>query len=149
MRVILSKNLESVACTIWVGLHSFYTLIFHCTFVPFWQNLEIFCLSFSSLAFGGFFSSFLLLFSFIAAQLHVCVVGMALLTGLAVVPTQGLYFVFASFLFVFRKQIFGSEGVAKDKIVFAMLKHGHVSFQILTQILLQFGFWDKILTTRP
>ena len=41
---------------------------------------------------------------------------------------------FSNFVFVvFRKQIyFGSEGVAKDKLVFGMLKHGHVSFQILT-----------------
>jgi len=69
-------------------------------------------------------------------NLHACVVFIALLTGLAVVPTWGFYFAFAIFfvcLFVFRKQIcFGSEGVAKDKIVFGILKHGHVSFQILT-----------------
>ena len=44
-------------------------------------------------------------------------------------PTQGSYFAFV----VFRKQTcFGLEGVAKDKLVVRMLKHGHVSFQILT-----------------
>jgi len=50
------------------------------------------------------------------------------------VPTQGFYFfAFAVFLLLlfFRKQQ-ASEGVAKDKLVFGMLKHGHVSFQILT-----------------
>ena len=75
--------------------------------------MEIFCLSFpcSPLA-----NSFLFSF-FFAAQLYVCVVCIALLTGLAVVPTQGSYFAFVVFFFVFfRKQIcFGSEGVAKDK----------------------------------
>jgi len=69
-------------------------------------------------------------FSFIVAQLHACVVYIDLPAGLAVVPTQGSYFVFVIFFCViFRKQIcFGSEGVARDKLVFEMLKHGHVSF---------------------
>ena len=31
-----------------------------------------------------------------------------------------------------RTSCFGLEGVARDKLVFGMLKHGHVSFQILT-----------------
>ena len=95
------------------------------------KNREIFCLSFSSLTFGGFY----FLFRFIVAQLDACVVCIALPTGLAVVLTQGSYFVFVVFLFcvVFRKQIcFGSEGVTKDNLVFGMLKHDHVSFQILT-----------------
>ena len=35
--------------------------------------------------------------SFIGAQLHACVVCIALPSGLAVVPTQGLYFAFAIF----------------------------------------------------
>ena len=71
---------------------------------------------------------FIFFFLFIVSQLHACVVCIALPTGLAMVLTWGSYFVF-----VFRKQIcFGSEGVAKDKLVFGMLKHGHVSFQILT-----------------
>ena len=73
------------------------------------------------------------LFLFIFAQLYVCVVCIALPAGLAVVPTQGSYFAFAIFFVVFRKQIrFGSKGVAKDKLVFWMLKHGQLSFQILT-----------------
>jgi len=72
-------------------------------------------------------------FFFIVVQLHACVISIALPAGLAVVPPQGFYFAFAIFLLFFRKQIcFGSEGVAKDKLVFGMLKHGHVSFQILT-----------------
>jgi len=89
----------------------------------------MFCLSFSSLAFGGFY----FLFLFIVAQLYACVVCIALPTDLAVVPTWGFYFVFVVFCVVCRKQIcFGSEGVARDKLVFGMLKDGHVSFQILT-----------------
>ena len=77
---------------------------------------------------------FSFLFLFFVAQPHGCVLCIAFPTGLAVLPTQGFYFAFAFFVFVvFRKQIcFGSEGVAKDKLVFGMLKHGHVSFQILT-----------------
>jgi len=86
----------------------------------------MFCLSFSSLAFGGFY----FLFSFIVAQLYAYVVCIALPASLAVVPTQGSYFIFV----VFRKQIcFGSEGVARDNLVFGMLKHDYVSFQILTR----------------
>jgi len=53
-----------------------------------------------------------LFFSFFAAQLQVCVVCIALPTGLAVVPTQGSYFAFAGFFF--RKQMLwlgrGSKG---------------------------------------
>ena len=65
----------------------------------------------------------------VVAQLYACVVCIALPAGLVVVPTQGSYFVFV----IFRKQIcFGSNGVARDKLVFGMLKHGHVSFHILT-----------------
>ena len=72
-------------------------------------------------------------FLFIFSQLHACVACIALPAGLAVVPTQGSYFAFVVFFVVFRKQIrFGSEWVAKDKLVFWMLKHDHVSFQILT-----------------
>ena len=103
-------------------------------------SLLLHYLSFSSLSFGGFY----FLFPFIVAQLHACVVCIALPVNLAVVPTWGFYFVFVVFCVVFRKQIcFGSEGIARDKLVFGMLKHGHVSFQILTWILLQFGFQDQ------
>ena len=81
---------------------------------------------FSSLTFGGFY----FLFLFIFAQLHACVVCIVLPVGLAAVPTQGFYFVFCV---AFKKQIcFDSEGVARDKLVFGMLKHSRVSFQILT-----------------
>ena len=91
------------------------------------KSRDLLSLFFSSLAFCGFY----FLFLFIVAQLHACVVCIALPADLAVVPTQGSYFVFCV---AFRKQIcFGSEGVARDKLVFGMLKHGHVSFQILTR----------------
>ena len=105
LRVTLSKNLKSVACTFWVGLYSFCP---YCTFCAFHvKSRDILSLSFfPSFSFGGFY----FLFSFIAAQFHACVVCIALPIGLAVVPTQGSYFVFVVFLF-FRKQIcFGSEG---------------------------------------
>ena len=75
------------------------------------------------------------IFFFIVTQLHACVVCIALPAGLAMVPSQGFYFVFVVFFcVVFRKQIcFGLEGVTRDKSVFGMLKHGHVSFEILTR----------------
>ena len=80
------------------------------------------------------FIDFLILyFLFIVAQLHACLVCIALPACLAVVPTWGFYLVFVVFYVVFRKQTcFGSNGVARDKLVFGMLKHGHVSFHILT-----------------
>ena len=97
---------------------------------------------FSSLPFGGFY----FLFLFIVSQLHACVVCIALPAGLAVVPTRGFYFVFVVFCVVFRKQIcFGSEGVARDKLVFGMLKHDHVSFQILTRYFYSLDFGTKPL----
>ena len=81
-------------------------------------------------------------FFIVVAQLHACVVCISLPVGLAVVPTQGSYFVFV----VFRKQIcFGSEGVARDKLVFGILKHGHVSFQILTKYFCSLDFGAKPL----
>ena len=99
-----------------------------------------------SLAFGGFY----FLFLFIVAQFHACVVCIALPAGLAVVPTWGFYFVFVGFCVVFRKQIcFGLEGVARDKSVFGMLKHNHVSFQILTRYFNNLDFGTKPLITRP
>ena len=98
--VILSKNLENLACT--------------------FGDL---CLFFSSLAFGGFYFLFLL----IVAQLHACVhCSSRWFSGGSY---SGFLFCFCCFFFVFIKQIcFGSEGVAKDKLVFGMLKHDHVSF---------------------
>ena len=47
----------------------------------------------------------------------------------------GFLFCFCCFFYVaFRKHIcFDSEGVTRDRLVFGMLKHGHVSFQILTR----------------
>ena len=56
--------------------------------------------------------------------------------SLAVVPTHGFYFCFCHFFFVvvFRKQHdLARRGVAKDILVFGILKHGHVSFLILTR----------------
>ena len=97
-------------------------------------------LFFSSLAFGGFY----FLFHFIVAQLHSCVVCFALPASLVVVPTRGFYFVFVVFCVVFRKQIcFGSEGIVRDK--FGMLKHNHVSFQILTRHFCSLDFGTKPL----
>ena len=56
------------------------------------------------------------------------------------------YFVFLVFCVVFSKQIcFGSEGVEKDKLVFGMLKFGHVSFQILTIYFYSLDFGTKPL----
>ena len=50
------------------------------------------------------------------------------------------------FCFVLRKQIyFGLEGVAKDKLVFGMKKHGHVSFQVLTEDSYSLNFWIEPL----
>ena len=62
----------------------------YCTFCVFLVKSGDLLSLFSSLSFGGFY----FLFSFIVAQLHACVVCIALPTGLAVVPTQGSYFVF-------------------------------------------------------
>ena len=63
------------------------------------------------------------------------------------VPTQGFYFAFVVFLcVVFRKQIcFGLEGVARDKLVFGILKHDHVSFQILTRYFYNLDLGTKSL----
>ena len=55
-----------------------------------------------------------------------------------------LFFDFMCFFVVFRKQIcFGSKGVARDKLVFGMLKHDHVSFQILTRYFYSLDFGTK------
>ena len=55
-------------------------------------------------------------------------------------------FVFVIFCIFFRKQIcFGSEGVAKDKLVFGMLKDDHVSFQILIRYFCSLDFGTKPL----
>jgi len=85
-------------------------------------------LFFSSLTSGGFF------FLFIVAQLHACVFCIALPMYLVVVPTQGFYFFFVVFLVLLleNKYALTQKGVARDKLVFGMLKHDHVSFQILT-----------------
>jgi len=131
---------NSLACILFISTFELGSTPFvlyinpYCTFCAFLVKYgDLLSLFFSSLAFGGF----CFLFPFIVAQLHACVLCIALPAGLAVVPTQGFYFVFAIFFVIFRKQIcFSSEGVAKDKLVFGMLKHGHVSFQILTWILL-------------
>ena len=105
-----------------------FCLIFHfCAFLVEFEDLLSLFFRPPSADFVSF------IFIFIFSQLQVCIICIALLIGLAMVLTQGLYFCFCCFLFVFRKQIcFGSEGVAKDKLVFGILKHGHVSFQILT-----------------
>ena len=99
----------------------------------------------------------MLFFSFLTSLLptlelskpHACVVCIAPPAGLVVFPTQGFCFVFL-LLFFLRKQIcFGSKGVARDKSVFGMKKHGHVSFQILTRDFYNLDFGTKPLITRP
>ena len=83
-------------------------------------------LTFGRFAFCFFFKS--LLPNLELSKPHACVVCIALPTSLVVIPTQGFFF-----LVFLRKQLyFGSEGVARDKLVFGMKKYGHVSFQILT-----------------
>ena len=53
------------------------------------------------------------------------------------------------FLLLFKKKIcFGLEGVIRDKLVFRMLKHDHVSFQILTRDFYSLDFGTKHLITR-
>ena len=55
-----------------------------------------------------------------------------------------LGFLFCFFVLLLEKQIcFGSERVARDKLVFGMLKHGHVSFQILTRYFYSLDFETK------
>ena len=84
--------------------------------------------------FGHGNGRFYFLFPFIVVQLHACVVCIALLVGLAVVPTSGFYFVFVLFCFILEKKYaLARRGIARDKLVFEMLKHDHVSFQILTR----------------
>ena len=92
LRVTLSKNLKSIARTLFIStfeldsaLFVLYIdpLLYFCAFLVKPGDL---CLSFPSLAFGGFFF-FLFFFLFIVAQLHACVVCIALPASLAVVPT--------------------------------------------------------------
>ena len=114
---------------------------------------------FYSLTFGGFsfcslsLSLSLSLFTSLLPTLelskpHACVVCIALPTSLVVVPTQGFCFVFFFVVFLRKKVCFGSEWVARDKSVFGMEKHGHVSFQILTRDFYSLDFGTKPLT-RP
>ena len=103
LRVTLSKNFESLACTLFIstlGLGStpfvlYINLSFH--FVPFLAKFGDLLSLFFSLAFGGF----CFLFPFIVAQLHACVFCIALPASLAVVLTQGFYFAFAIFFCCF------------------------------------------------
>ena len=107
---------------------SYINLSLHfCAFlVEFWRSLSLSFFHWPLADFHHFFIHFF-------AQLQARIICIALLAGLAVVLTQGLFLLLLFFLFVFRKQIFfGSEGVSKDKLVFGMFEHGHVSFQILT-----------------
>ena len=65
-----------------------------CTYVPckIWRSFV--SLSFLNSPLAGFIFFFL----FLVAQLHACVVCIALPASLAMVPTQGFYFAFAAFL---------------------------------------------------
>ena len=72
---------------------------------------------------------------------HACVVYIAFPAILVVVLTLGCCF--------FKKIIgFGLERVARDKLVFRIKKHGHMSFQMLTRQL-QLGFWDGTSDEHP
>ena len=93
--VILSKNLESLACT-FILLHLSYTLIFIVLLCLPCKNWRSFV---SLLFFHSPLADLLFFFFFIVSQLHACVVCIALPTDLAVVPTRDFYFVFV----VFRK----------------------------------------------
>ena len=69
------------------------------------NSRNLLSLFFSSLAFGGFYSLFL----FIIAQLHACVVCIAHPADLAVVHTQGFYFV--SVIAVLKLGVLGQDYV--------------------------------------
>ena len=74
---------------------------------------------------------------------------MHVLFALLFPPVQRWFLLRVSILFfcvAFRKQIyFGSEGVARDKSVFGMLKHDHVSFQIQERYFSSLDFGTKPL----
>jgi len=102
LRVMLSKNFESVARTLFIS-----TFELGCTPFVLYINLSLHFCAFLA-KFGDLFSLFFftrlwrILFSFfIVAQLHACVLCIALPAGLAVVPTQGFYFSFAVFFCCF------------------------------------------------
>ena len=136
----MSKNLESLACTFihfnflsWALLPLSYTLILIvllCLPCKIWRSFVSFCFArLWRICFLLFFLTSLLP-NLELSKPHACIVCIALPANLVVVPTQGVYFVF----FFLRKQLyFGSEGVARDKLVFWMKKHGHVSFQVMTE----------------
>ena len=69
---------------------------------------------------------------------HAWVACIALLASLAVVPTLVFFCFFRKWLY------FGSEWLARDKLVFRMKKHNHVSSQILTG-----DFYNLDLGTEP
>jgi len=53
---------------------------------------------------------------------------------------------YSGFFCFFRKQLyFGSKWVARDKLVFGMKKHGHVSSQILTSDFYNLDFEVKLI----
>ena len=57
---------------------------------------------------------------------------------------SGFLFCFCCFfaLLLENKYALARRGVARDKLVFGVLKHYHVSFPILNRYF-QFGFWDQ------
>ena len=96
----MSKNLESVAHTLCsFQLLSWDLLLLSCTLI-FLLHFCAFLAKFRDLL-SLFFHSPLAIFLFIVAQLHAYVVCIALPAGLAVVPTQGSYFVFVVFCVLF------------------------------------------------
>jgi len=135
LRALLSRNLKSLACTFvhfnsWVGLYSF-CLMNYCTFCVFLvKSRYILSLFFLHSPLADFFFFF---FSFFCPTSCMCSLH-CFSHWYSDGSYLGFLFCFCCFFcVVFRKQIcFGSEGVAKDELVFRMLKHGHVSFQILT-----------------
>jgi len=61
------------------------------------------------------------------------------------------FFVVVVVVVVFKRKEtwFGSGGVTRDKLVFGMNKHGHLSFQILTRDFYSLDFGTKPLITHP
>ena len=80
-----------------------------------------------------FFTS--LLPNLVLSKPHACVVCIALPSNLAVVQSQ---------IFLGKQICFGLERVTRDKLVFGMKKHDHVSFQILTRDFYSLDFGQNL-----
>ena len=114
LRVILSKNLKSVACTFihfnflgWALLHLSYTLILIallCLPCTIWRSFVSFFHSPLADLLSFFFFLTSLLPNLEIGKFHACVVCLALPSSLAVVPTQDFVLFFIVIIFS-RKQL--------------------------------------------